>query len=148
MALIDISYPHNWTNLDKSYTYLLLKIKNLEEEYNFQPDNQKDQRELYDVMKTYTQGGAFADQWEVIHGSDIPLGNYEISKILELIETQFTTGFNNKTINLKIIPYQYRVEKNPNETFMIACYANHSILKLLGFGSQSTTYVVPQKNNC
>ena len=145
MALIGISYPHNYTKLDKSYTYLLLNIKNDEEEYNFQPDNTKDQRDLYDVMNTYNQRGDFTERWEVIHGADIPFGNYEISKILELIKTQFNMVLSNKTINLKINQYQYRVEINPNETFMITCYADHSILKLLGFGSQSATFEFPQE---
>ena len=67
----------------------------------------------------------------------IPRGNYDISKILELIETQFHLLFSNKTINLKIDFYQYRVEINPNEQFAIACYADRSILQLLSFGSQS-----------
>ena len=35
-------------------------------------------------------------------------------------------------------PYQYRVEINPNVNFAIACYAERSILKLLGFELQST----------
>ena len=42
-------------------------------------------------------------------------------------------------------PYQYRVEINPNVTFAIVCDAEHSILKLLGFGSQSTVIETPQK---
>ena len=42
-------------------------------------------------------------------------------------------------------PYQYRVEINPNVTFAIACYAEHTILKLLGFESQSTVIETPQK---
>ena len=35
-------------------------------------------------------------------------------------------------------PYQYQVEINPNVTFAITTYAEHSILKLIGFKSQST----------
>ena len=42
-------------------------------------------------------------------------------------------------------PNQNRVEINSNVTFAIACYAEHSILKLLGFGSQSTVIETPQK---
>ena len=51
----------------------------------------------------------------------------------------------NKIINLKINPYQYQVEINPNVNFAIACYAEHSIFKLLGFGSQSTGLQTFQK---
>ena len=64
---------------------------------------------------------------------------------MELIESQFHLVFSNKTINIKINPYQYRDEINPNVTFEIACYAEHSILKLLGFVSQSTVIETPQK---
>ena len=42
-------------------------------------------------------------------------------------------------------PYQYRVEIKRNVTFAIACYAKHTILKLLGFISQSTVIETPQK---
>ena len=53
--------------------------------------------------------------------------------------------FSNKTINLRMDPYQYQVKINPNVTFAIACYAEHSILKLLGFGSQFSVIETPQK---
>ena len=42
--------------------------------------------------------------------------------------------FINKTINLIINSYQYRVKINVNVNFYIASYAEHSIRKLLGFG--------------
>ena len=42
-------------------------------------------------------------------------------------------------------PYQYRVEINPNVNVAIACYAKRAILKLIGFGSQSTVIETPQK---
>ena len=86
----------------------------------------------------------FIRTWEVDRGAQIPRGNYDISKILELIESKFHMVFSNKTINLRMDPYQYRVELNSNVTFAIACYAKHSILKLLGFGSQSTVIGTPQ----
>ena len=41
--------------------------------------------------------------------------------------------FSIKTINLNVNSYQYLVEINPNVTFAIACYADRSILKLLGY---------------
>ena len=66
----------------------------------------------------------------------ISRGNYDISKMLELIETQFNLVFSNKTIYLKIDSYPYRGEINPIEQFAIASYADRSILQLLGFGSQ------------
>ena len=54
-------------------------------------------------------------------------------------------GFQQKIINLKMDFYQYQIEINPNVNFAIACYAERSILKLLGFGSQSTVIKTPHK---
>ena len=99
------------------------------------PDATKDQQDLYDVI---TKVNVFIRTWEVDRGAQIPRGNYDISKILELIESQFHMVFSNTTINLRMDPYQYRVEINPYVTNAIACYAEHSILKLLEIGSQST----------
>ena len=53
--------------------------------------------------------------------------------------------FTNKTINLRMDSYQYRVVINLNVNFAIACYAERSILKLLGFGSQSSVIETLQK---
>ena len=144
MALINISYPHNWTNLDKSYPFFLLRRQFDTENKlsNFVPDAENNQQDLYNVI---TKLNVFIKTWEVDRGAQIPRGNYDISKILELIESQFYMVVSNKTINIRKDPYQYRVEINPIVTFAIACYAEHSILKLLGFGSQSTFIETPQK---
>ena len=75
----------------------------------------------------------------------IPRSNNDISKILELIKSKFRLVFINKTINLNIDPYQYRVEINLNEQFEISCYAERSILQLLGFRSQSIVQKTPGK---
>ena len=145
VALINISYPHNWTNLDKSYPFFSFKttIDTDDELSNFVSDTEKDQQDLYNII---TKVNVFIKTWEVERGAQIPRGNYDISKILELIVSQFHMVFSNKTINLRMDPYQYRVEINFYVTFAIPCYAKHSILKLLGFGSQSTVIkTTPQK---
>ena len=87
----------------------------------------------------------FIRTWEVDRGPQIRRGNYDISKILKLIESQFHMVFTNKTINLRMDPYQYRVEIHPSVNVAIACYAERSILKLFRFGSQSTVIATPQK---
>ena len=102
----------------------------------------KDLQDLYEVI---TKVNVFIRTWEVDRGAKFPPGNYDISQILELIESQFHMVFTNKTIYLRINPYQYRVEINPNVNFAIACYAERSILNQLGFGSQSTVIETPQK---
>ena len=45
-ALINISYPHNWDNLDKSYSYFILRLnKSDETKSEFEP------RPIYDEVK-------------------------------------------------------------------------------------------------
>ena len=39
VVLIDISYPHNWTNLDKSYQYFLLSLPIKGVDFEFAPEN-------------------------------------------------------------------------------------------------------------
>ena len=144
MALINSLYPLNWTNLDKSYHICLLKrqLDTENEPSNFVPDAEKHQQDLYDVI---TKVNVFIRTWEIDRGAQIPRGNFNISKILELIESQFYMVFTNKTFNQRMDPYQYRVEINSNVNFAIACYAKRSILKLLKFGSQSTVIEILQK---
>ena len=80
VALINISYPHNWTNLDKSYQFFLKRQLDSEDKpSNFVPDAEKDKKNLYDVI---TKVNVFIRTWEVYRGAKIPRGNYDISKIL------------------------------------------------------------------
>ena len=101
VALINISYPHNWTNLDKSYPFLRRQFDTEDELSNFVPDAEKDQQNLYDAI---TKVNVFIRTWEVDRGAQIPRGNYYISKILEQIESQFHIVYSNKTLNLRIDP--------------------------------------------
>ena len=107
----------------------------------FEPDHEKDEKHLYD--------GIFQQQelegWVVDRAAKIPRGNYEISKILELIEFQFHMIFIRQNINLFYNRNEYRVEINPTARFAIACYAERSILQLMGFESQSIVRQVAGK---
>ena len=64
VALINSSYPHNWTNLDKSYPYFILKRRfdTEPEPSNCVPDADKDQQDIYDVI---TKVNMFIRTWEV-----------------------------------------------------------------------------------
>ena len=52
VALINISYPHNWTNLEKSYPYFILirRFDTEPEPSNFVPDAENDQQDIYIVI--------------------------------------------------------------------------------------------------
>ena len=100
-------------------------------------------KHLYDFILTQAQ----IRGWVFDRAPQIPRGNYDLSKILDLIKSQFRMVFINKTMNLNIDLYQYRVEINPNEQFAIACYAERSILQLLGLRSQSIVQKTPGKRS-
>ena len=57
-----------------------------DEPSNIVPDAEKDQQDAYDVI---TKVNVFIRTWEVDRKPQIQRGNYDISKILELIESQF-----------------------------------------------------------
>ena len=78
VALINISYPHNWTNLVKSYLFFLLRrqLDTEAEPSNFVPDAKTDQQDLYDEI---TKVNVFIRTWEVDRGAQIQRGNYDIS---------------------------------------------------------------------
>ena len=80
---------------------------------------------VFENMRTYG--------WMVDRAPQIPRGNYNISKILLLIKNRFNLVFSNRSFNLKIYSDQYRVAIIPNGHVAIACYANLSILQLIGF---------------
>ena len=139
-----ILYPHNWTKLDKSYLFFLLKrhLDTDDEPLIFVPNAEKDEQDLYDVI---TKVNVFMIIWKVDRGPQIPRGNYAILKISEVIESQFYMIFTNWTINLRMDFYQYRVEINLNVNFAIVCYVERSILNQFRFESQSTVIETPQK---
>ena len=89
--------------LGQVYQFFLIRrrLDSEDEPSNFVPDAEKDQRDQYDVI---TKVNVFIRTWEVDRGAQIPRGNYDISKILELIESQFYKVFSNKTINLRMNP--------------------------------------------
>ena len=91
VALINISYPYNWPNLDKSHKLFLLRrqLDTEDELSNFVPNAENNQQDLYDVI---TKVNVFIKTWEVDRVPQIPRGNYDISKILELIES-ISDGF-------------------------------------------------------
>ena len=52
VALVNILYPLNWTNLDKSYQFFLLRrqLNTEDEPSNFVPDAKNYQQDLYEVI--------------------------------------------------------------------------------------------------
>ena len=112
----------------------------MKSEYNKKESNHKpaSKSDLFDLADVITKAPEFVTRWDVVCGSDIPLNNYKIPKILEVFKSQFHMGFSSfKTNNLKLNPDYYRVKLNSHVMFAIACFAECSSFKLRVFGSQS-----------
>ena len=79
VTLIDIAYPHNWTNLVKAYQFFLLKPKSTEiaEDIDkFAPVPARDQQDLYDsIIKQEEFEGL-----EMNCSYTIQRGNYDLEK--------------------------------------------------------------------
>ena len=118
--LTEISYPHNWPNLDNTYKYFVLKLQldTADTSSDFEPDAAKDQMDLYDVIM---KSPIFYRLSEVDSEQVIEQGNDDLSKIMEIIQRQLVGIFGIfKPTNLKFNPNQYRFEINSTVTFAIA----------------------------
>ena len=73
VALINISYSHNWTHLNKISPYLLLKPQKNQEGINYGFDAESNLLDLADII---TRAPEFRTRWDVVCKFDIMLGNY------------------------------------------------------------------------
>ena len=145
VALIDIAYPHNWTNLVKTYQLFLVK-KKLPKLLKILINLRLFRLETNKIFMMVLLNKITFDGWEVNRSYTNQRGKYDIEKIIEFITTQFHLLFENKTIYLKMNLNQYRVEFTSNVNFEIACYAETSFFQLLGLGSQSSVREIPGKD--
>ena len=121
VALINISYPHSWTNLVKPYQFFIMRMRSAEnaEDVKYAPDPTNDEQDLFAAV---SKPGKLQN-WQVADSYTIRRGNYDIEQIIELITNSFNKIYDNKTIGLKIDLNEYRVKINPNVPVAIACYA-------------------------
>ena len=97
LALINISYPHNWDNLDKSCSYFILRLNKPDKtKSEFEPRQIYDKVEIYNIVTKLPE----FQGWLVERKPKTERGNYNISKILDLLDLQFKLAFgnNNKVI--------------------------------------------------
>ena len=100
------------------------------DDVKYAPDPTNDEQ---DLVAAVTKPGKLQN-WKVADSYIIRRGNYDIEKIIELITNSLNKIYTNKTIGLKIDLTEYRVKINLNVPIAFACYAENSVLQLLGFG--------------
>ena len=112
VALINISYPLNWTNLVKPYQFFIMRIRSAEnaDDVKYAPEPTNDEQDLFAAV---TKPGEL-HYWEVADLYTIRRSNYDIEKIIKLITNLFNKIYANKTIGLKIDLNEYRVKINLN----------------------------------
>ena len=95
VALINISYPHNQENLDNSYSYFILRLNKQDEtKSEFEPRPIYDEVEIYNIVTKLPE----FQGWLVERGPKIARGNYDISKIVDLLDFHWSLAITIKEI--------------------------------------------------
>ena len=78
VALINILYPHNWTNMVKPYQFFIMRMRSAEnaEDVKYAPGPTNDEQDLFSAV---TIPGEL-QHWEVSDSYTIRRGNYDIEK--------------------------------------------------------------------
>ena len=134
VALIDLSYPHNWTNLDKPYELVVMTspLVNAEEEPSDQDDNQL----TLDISKDLKGQLPGNIKGRTI---DIPAGNYKVEDIVNQIKTQINKISQLKDNNITYNENTHKVTFTQTTDYYMAAISKNSILQLLGLSKQTTT---------
>ena len=136
VALIDLSYPHNWINLDREYivAFLTDPPPNLDtvKTVDTVPNNEKD---LVSVLTSDT----VLPTMSVLNIFRIPAGNYSLKDLTDFIQLKISifVGFND--VDVKFNDNTQKVSFVTDRKFALACYANHSALQLVGLSKQTST---------
>ena len=137
VALIDIAYPHNWTNLDKAYDLLLLTELGANEQHKAIPWGLT----TTDLEETLRNMQALPRYQARCYICFDP-GNYKPEDIVKTIEDKFQAPMITEKYQIEFNEQTRKVSVNTMQRFAIACYSDLSILQLLGFSKQTTTFEI------
>lgn len=133
VALIDLSYPHNWTNLEKKYSVVILTNPHDEsEEYKFPPAQQLEQE-----MATLFKQHNFPEM--MVKGVfDIQAGNYTVEDIVNQMKARVKQIPILSNINITYDENTHKVTFTQDKEYVLGVYYKDSILHLLGLSKQTT----------
>lgn len=140
VALIDLSYPHNWTNLDKTYSLLIVTgaSENADEELIVE-DAQKQEAAISKAFQAQLPPNMRARVF------DIPAGNYKVEDIVNQINVQINKIPQLKGNQISYNENTHKVTFTTTTDYALAAYADNSILQLLGLSKQTTTALSDNK---
>ena len=144
VALIDLSYPHNWTNLDKTYHVVILTVPVENADDVIEID---DVREFEKEIATVLASEQGIPQMQGRRCFNIPAGNYTEQDIVKQINDQIHRVNQLTENNITYNENTHKVTFTQNTKYALAVYSHHSILQLLGLSKQTTTITYTGKKN-
>ena len=151
VAVMSLSYPHNWKNLDKPYTIALLvpPQTNVPELTLFEREEADLVASLKTVWPAAVPGG------EPPTPSNTPLhlrrimqlqaGHYDVETILKTIRAELKDIYSQFTGEFTFNKVTQTVEVRSNCRIMMACYTDNSIFQILGLGKSRQKLRLPGK---
>ena len=143
VALIDITYPHTWINLNKEYHLAVLTIFNDSEEDQKQHIGGDSKtsgliRGMDNVESFPLRTNRIEAQMEKLYVKNIITivpGQYDIQSLVNLIETEIqNVGYGLTSTTVEYSKERNRVSISASSRLSIlASYKSHSLLRLLGF---------------
>ena len=128
VALINLSYLHNWLVFDKPIQYLIM--------------SQSTSNPI--LLKANTKeahlslaGRSQLDNWKVNRNSTIEAGNYTIRELIDNIKLELFAAFPTSLISLKFNFNKQRVDLTSSVELAFVCFAECSILQIMVFGKHS-----------
>ena len=132
VALIDLSYPHNWLDYDKPIQFLMLVP---EPRLNNQIIEAENTKEAY--LYTAARANLELHTWSIARCSTIPAENYSMKDLCKLIEIEILIATPENQPTIEFNSNQNRVILTPTQSFALVCFAESSVLQIMGFEKQS-----------
>ena len=143
VALIDLSYPYRWTNLDKPLYVAILT--NPTEDINDLVLDTFTRPEDQDLYRALTSQQGLPRMW-VRRLFRMPPGNYTVQDIADVILNHVGNYLKDiKNPKITINENTLKVKFEQDSKYAIATYTDNSVLKILGLSKQTKTIVTPGK---
>ena len=144
VALIDLAYPHNWVNLDKSLymAFLTNPTDNPMTDMVLDSNTAPEKQNLY---RPITSPGGLTRMWVRRYFHFRP-GNYTVKDIVDDLLTQLTNYLQDiKNPRIIFNENTQKVSFIQESSYAIVCFSDNSVLQLLGLSKQTHTIATPGK---
>jgi len=134
VALMDLSYPHNWVTLKDDY-YVALFTYLAEDETPVV--NTIEGTIVDDIRKKIIESKVLEDM-QIRKAIRILAGNYTNEELTQAVQESIQAFRETKETTVKFDKNTLKVEMNTSEKFALVCFRNKSLLNLLGFSEQTS----------